>query len=166
MLNLALTTAGNFRLIYYQEHIGNSAYKGYKIPLIDLIELPFTVESRILAVGASFIAAPPTWHTAGYLFQEIGGIALDDSLIFPGVGGGGPLAVLDATQKRITLNTIELHVFPRFASEHRYRFEPVRWLPRVTLGIWEYIGAESDSTETLITSLQSDVTQIKNSLGV
>ncbi|PSB20555.1 hypothetical protein C7B65_06520 [Phormidesmis priestleyi ULC007] len=128
--------------------------------MIDIIEIPVTIPGRILAVGASYIAAPPTWHVAGYFYQEVGGVALDDALVFPGVGGS-PTAVLDASKRRIVLNTIEMHVFTRFATEHRYRFEAMRWIPRLTLVVWEYIGAETDSTEDLLQTVRVDLARVE-----
>lgn len=160
MLNLSLSQTGNWQLIYYQVHAGNLANRGTKIPMIEVIELPVTIASRILAVGASYLAAPPSWYTAGYFYQEVRGIRLDDTLIFPGVSGGSP-AVLDASKRRITLNTIELHIFERLASEHSYRFEPMKWLPKITLGVWQYVGIEADSTEELIETLKVDLTRIE-----
>jgi hypothetical protein len=160
MLNLSLSQSGNWRLIYYQLHQGDLANRHTKIPMIETIELPISLPGRILAVGASYLAAPPSWYTAGYFYQEVGGISLNDTLIFPGVSGGSP-AVLDASKRRITLNTIELHVFDRLASEHSYRFEPMRWIPKITLGVWEYIGIETDSTEDLLETIKVDLTRLE-----
>ncbi|MCY7272384.1 MAG: hypothetical protein LH702_01225 [Phormidesmis sp. CAN_BIN44] len=160
MLNLSLSQTGNWRLIYYQLHVGDKANRNTKIPMIEVIELPITVASRILAVGASYLEAPPSWYVAGYFYQEVQGIRLDDTLIFPGVTGGSG-AVLDASKRRITLNTIELHIFNRLASEHSFRFEAMRWIPRITLGVWEYLGTETDSTEDLIQTLKVDLTRLE-----
>ena len=160
MLNLNLSNAGNWRLIYYQQHVGDKSKSKIRAPLIEIIEIPITIASRVLAVGASYLEAPPSWNTAGYFYQEVSGVALDDALVFPGVSGS-PTAVVDASKRRITLNTIELHIFERLATEHRYRFEAMRWIPKITLGVWEYIGAETDSTEELLETLKVDLTRIE-----
>jgi hypothetical protein len=160
VLNLDLNQAGNWRLIYYQQHVGDPSKRKIRAPMIDIIELPITLASRVLAVGASYLDAPPSWNTAGYFYQEVGGVSLDDTLIFPGAGGGVP-SVLDGSKRRITLNTIELHIFPRLATEHRYRFEAMRWIPKITFGVWEYIGSESDSTEELLQTLKVDIARIE-----
>lgn len=159
-----LVSAGNFNLLYHQTHTGNSAYKGYKIPLIEIIELPFSIAGRLLAIGTTYIEAPPTWKVAGTLFQQVGGLALNDSLVFPGVGGSGT-AVVDSAQKRVLLNTLELHLFDRYATEHSYRFEPVYWMPKLTLTVWEYVGTESDSTEDLLNAVRVDLVRIEAKIG-
>ncbi|KAM3102101.1 MULTISPECIES: hypothetical protein [unclassified Phormidesmis] len=160
MLNFDLSEAGNWRLIYYQQHVGDKSKSKIRAPMIDIIELPITIASRVLAVGASYLDAPPSWNTAGYFYQEVGGVSLDDTLIFPGLSGSSS-SVLDGAKRRITLNTIELHIFPRLATEHRYRFEAMRWMPKITLGVWEYIGAESDTTEELLQALRVDLARIE-----
>lgn len=128
--------------------------------MIETIELPITLAGRILAVGASYLEAPPSWYTAGFFYQEVQGIRLDDTLIFPNAAGGSG-AVLDASKRRITLNTIELHIFDRLASEHSYRFEAMQWIPKITLGVWEYLGVETDSTEDLLETIKVDLTRIE-----
>ncbi len=160
MLNLGLSTAGNWRLVYYQQHVGDPANRRVRAPMIDIIELPVTIPGRILAVGASYLDASPSWYTAGFFYQEVRGATLDDTLVFPGVTGGSG-AVLDACKKRIILNTIELHIFERLASEHSFRFEAMAWIPRIILGVWEYIGEESNSTEDLIQATRIDLARIE-----
>lgn len=160
MLNLGLNTAGNWRLVYSQTHQGDPAKRRIRAPMIEVIELPVTIPGRILAVGASYIGAPPSWYTAGFFYQEVGGVTLDDTLVFPGVSGGSG-AVLDASKRRIILNAIELHIFERVATEHRYRFEAMAWIPRITLTVWEYIGPETDSTEDLIQATRIDLARIE-----
>ncbi len=160
MLNLGLNTAGNWRLIYYQTHQGDPAKRKIRAPMIDVIEIPISIPGRILAVGASYIGAPPSWYTAGFFYQEVGGVSLDDTLVFPGVSGGSG-AVLDASKRRIVLNTVELHIFERLATEHSYRFEAMAWIPRIVLGVWEYIGAESDSTEDLLQTVRVDLARVE-----
>jgi hypothetical protein len=151
---------GNWRLLYFQRLIGNEAARQVRgIPLIEPIELPISVSSRVLAVSAIYAQAPPTWNLAGYLYQEIQGINLDDSLTW-GEMGGSP-AVVDASKRRVQLNATQLFVFPRLASESRFRFEAAYWMPRLNLGIWEYIGAESDSTADLINAARVDLARIE-----
>lgn len=160
VLNLGLSDAGNWRLVYYQVHQGDLANRNTKIAMIEIIELPVTIPGRILAVGASYFEAPPSWHVAGYFYQEVRGVALNAALVFPGIAGS-PTTAIDASKRRIVLNAIELHIFERLATEHSYRFETMRWIPKITLGVWEYIGAESDSTEDLLQTLRVDVARIE-----
>jgi hypothetical protein len=158
-LNVNLSDAGSWRLVYYQQHVGVEANRRSRTPMIDPIDLPITIASRVLAVGATYLQAPPTWNLAGFFYQEVA-VSLDDAPVFPGLAGV-PTTTLDSSKRRIGLNAIELHIFPRLASEHRYRFEPVRWMPRLTLGVWEYIGPETDSTEELLQTLRVDLARIE-----
>lgn len=160
MLNLNLSNAGSWRLIYSQLHVGDKDQRKIKAPMIDVIEIPVSIPGRILAVGASYIAAPPSWYTAGFFYQEVGGVSLDNRLLFPGLVGS-PIAAVDASKRRITLNTIELHIFERLATEHYYRFEAMAWIPKLTLAVWEYIGTESDSTEDLLQTVRVDLARVE-----
>ena len=159
MLDLALAEAGAFRLVYAQKLIGDKRNAEIRAPMIDPIELPVTIASRILIVSAASIKARPSWRVAGTLFQQVGGVGIDDSITY-GFGPSGA-SVVDVGQRRILLNNTELHVFPKFATEHRFRFEAVRWLPEVTLGIWEYIGTEADTTEELLQTVKVDLVRIE-----
>jgi hypothetical protein len=147
-------------LIYYQQLIGVESNRRSRTPMIDPVEVPVTIAGRVLAVGATYIQAPPTWNVAGFLYQELDQIALNDSLVFPGIGGGGQTA-LDTGSRRVLLNNMQLYVFPRLASEHRYRFEAMRWIPRLTLAIWEYIGTESDSDTETLEAIRVDLARLE-----
>lgn len=158
MLDLALNQSGAFRLVYLQKHIGNKENREYRIPMIPVIELPFTLTSRILATSAVYGKAPASWNVAGYLFQSVAGVNIDDSLTFE---FGSGVTALDTSRRRLLINTTELHVFPRYATEHVYSFEPMRWIPEITLGVWEYIGSDADTTEELIQSVRVDLARIE-----
>jgi len=151
---------GNWRLVYYQQLVGDPANQRSRTPLIDPVEIPVTLASRALAVGATYLQAPPTWNVAGYLYQELDQISLDDSLVFPDLATGGATA-LDTNSRRVLLNNLQLYIFPKLATEHRYRFEAMRWIPRLTLAIWEYIGAESDSETEFFETIRADLVRIE-----
>ena len=158
-LQVRLSDAAVWRLMYLQTAQGNiNDWRNYRIPAIEPIEIPFTIEGRLLAIGATYIEARPTWRYAGVLTQEVP-VSLDDTLIYPGISGG--VTAIDTSNRRIPLNSTILQVFPRYASEHRYRFEPYGWIPRLTLGIWEYIGPESDSILEQIETLKVDISRIE-----
>ena len=150
----------NWRLVYYQQLIGVENNRRSRTPMIDPVEIPVTIEGRVLAVGATYIQAPPTWNVAGFLYQELDQISLNDALVFPDIGSGG-LTALDTGSRRVLLNNLQLYIFPRLASEHRYRFEAMRWIPRLTLGIWEYTGAESDSDSETLEAIRVDLARLE-----
>lgn len=162
-LQVRLSDAGNWRLMFLQQFQGNiNDWRNYRIPEIDPIEIPFTIEGRLLAIGATYLEARPSWRFAGVMTQEVP-VSLDDTLIFPGVGGGS--TAIDTSSRRIPLNSTNLQVFPRYATEHRYRFEPYGWIPKLTLGIWEYIGPEVDSILEQIESLKVDIARVELKLN-
>ena len=151
---------GNWRLVYYQQLVGDQRNRRSRTPMIDPIEIPVTIESRVLAVGATYLQAPPTWNVAGYIYQELDQIALNDSLVFPDIATGG-LTALDTNSRRVLLNNLQLYIFPRLATEHRYRFEAMRWIPRLLLAIWEYTGAENDSESEFFEVLRTDLVRLE-----
>lgn len=158
-LQVRLSDAGNWRLVYLSTLTGDiEGWRRYRIPAIDPIELPVTIPGRILTVGATYYEARPNWKSAGTLFQAVPA-ALDDTLVFPGLTGGTP--EIDTARRAIPLNTTALQVFPRFASEHRYRFEAQGWIPRITLGVWEYIGPEEDEIIEKLETIKVDLTRIE-----
>ncbi|MGI0494227.1 hypothetical protein ACN4EG_20775 [Alkalinema pantanalense CENA528] len=158
-LIVRLSDAGNWRLMFLQTFQGDiNSWRNYRIPAIDIIEIPFTIAGRILTIGATYIEARPTWRTAGTMVQEVAA-TLDDTLVFPGISGGS--TAIDTARRNIPLNTTALQIFPRYASEHRYRFEPNGWIPRLTLGIWEYIGTEGDEIADQLESIKVDLTRIE-----
>jgi hypothetical protein len=150
MLNVNLTQLGSWELIYFQKLIANNT-EDYKFgaPYLYPVELPFLTNARIFLIGATSLKAKPSWYRAGYLYQQIDGVAINDSVIFEGMQAT-PTTAIDASQRVVPLNSIHLVIFPKLADSYRLRFAPVRWLKELTLGIWEYRGIESDSTEDLI----------------
>ncbi|BAU09700.1 hypothetical protein LEP3755_01730 [Leptolyngbya sp. NIES-3755] len=164
MLDLALVESGSFRLVYLRKHIGNKELAKIRAPMIEMIELPITIASRVLIVSAVHIAAKPSWRVAGTLFQEVAGVGVNAAATY-GFGPAGT-AVVDVSRRTILLNSTELHIFPKLATEHRYRFEAVRWLPDVTLGVWEYIGPETDTTEELLQTVKVDLVRVENKINI
>lgn len=160
-LNLALSTAGNWRSVYARTLIGSATRQAWGIPLIDPEELPFTLESRIIGVSATYLQAKPSWNAAGYFYQEVD-VPLNDSFTFPGMGS--PNTTLDGGRRYIPLNSNTLCIFNRLATEHRYRFEAMPWIPKLNLAIWEYIGPDDESTEVLIEALTLDVSRLETKI--
>lgn len=157
--NLALNTAGNWRSIYANTLLKPSSRRS--MPYLDLVELPITLESRILAVSATYLEAKPTWKAAGYFYQEVD-VPLNDGFTFPGMGGNS--TTVDGGKRYCGLNFNTLCIFSRLATEHRYRFEPMPWLQKLNLAIWEYTGPETDTTEELIETLKVDVARLESKI--
>ncbi|NHC37945.1 hypothetical protein [Scytonema millei] len=132
----------------------------YGTTYIDPIELPYLTHCRIFLVGATSFKAKPSWYRAGYLHQQIDGVAVDDSVVFEGLQST-PTTAIDGSQRMIPLNSMQLVVFPKLADSYRLRFQPMRWLKELTLGIWEYRGIESDSTEDLIQVVRAKLETIE-----
>lgn len=142
-----LSGLGNWELTYFQKHTGDLRNKG-KAPLIEPIELPYLTDNNHFLVGATNVKAPLTWIRAGYFVQQIAGVSVDDTVIFdlPRV----PTLEVDGAKELIKLNTVQYVNFPKLSSDYRLRFDPVSWMPEITLAVWEYRGPIADSTaETL-----------------
>lgn len=155
-----LTTLGAWELTYYQKHVGDINNRRIKAPLIEPIELPYLTDKHIFLVGASSSKAKPSWLRAGYFYQQIDGIRVDDTLIFEGLGAV-PSTEVDYSRRMIKLNAIELVTFPKITNDYRLRFEALPWIEEITLGVWEYVGTESDSTEDLINAVRSKLETIE-----
>jgi hypothetical protein len=159
-LNLDLTAVGAWELTYYQKLVGNPQNRRIRVPLIDPVELPYLTDKHVFLVGATWIGAKPSWVRAGYFYQQINGIRIDDTIIYEGLGTV-PSAEIDGDRRLIKLNTIELVVFPKLSNSYRLRFEALPWIEQVTLGVWEYRGTESDSTEDLINAVRAKLETIE-----
>lgn len=149
MLNVNLTQLGSWELTYFQKLVINNN----EISLSP-VELPYLTNARIFLIGATSLKAKPNWYRAGWLHQQIDGVAINDSVVFEGMGAT-PTTAVDASQRLIPLNSLQLVIFPKLVDSYRLRFHPVRWLKELSLGVWEYRGNASDSTEDLIQSVRA-----------
>lgn len=140
---------GAWELFYYQKILG-----------VEPVELPFTTDKHILLVGATSSKVKPTWIRAGYLHQQIDGINIDDTVIYEGLQRT-PSTAVDFDRKLIKLNSIDLIEFSKISNDYRLRFEPMRWITEVTLGIWMYTGTVSDSTEETLGAIRAKLETIE-----
>ncbi|ALF52962.1 hypothetical protein ACX27_09035 [Nostoc piscinale CENA21] len=97
---------------------------------------------------------------AGYFYQQIDGIQINDAIIFDGLGAV-PSTEVDYSRRMIKLNAIELVQFPKISDTFRLRFEALPWIEELTLGVWEYVGTETDSTEELIQAVRAKLETIE-----
>lgn len=159
-LNLNLAEAGVWELAFYQQITGDIRLRQRRprLPAIAPVELPALFDGRIFIAGATNREKP--WYLAGHLYCEIGGLKINDGVLFPDLGAR-PSSGADLERKAITLNSLDLVIFPRVAPQIALRFEPVPWLDKVTFALWEYKGIETDSTEDLIESLKAQVATLE-----
>lgn len=156
---LDLKGPNKWRRVYFNSFTGNPNNRKIKAPLIEPFELPLIFDSHVLAISASFAAAPPKWRTAGWLTQTYSGIDLAESPITDTVGS--PTAGVDAARERIGLNTLELLRFPALASNFYLWFDPVHWLPKLTFSIWEFQGTQPIDLEDSLRLARLDLTRIE-----
>ncbi|MBW4597470.1 MAG: hypothetical protein KME46_32385 [Brasilonema angustatum HA4187-MV1] len=155
------TRLGNWELTFYQRFVAQSGGEFRRsTPAIDPIELPYLTDAHIFLIGVTSISANPSWYKAGWLLQQIDNVKIDDTIIFTNLPRT-PVTSVDGKQKLIPLNTIQLVTFPKLTDSYRLRFTPVRWLKDLTLGIWEYRGQETDTTEELIQAIRAKLETIE-----
>jgi hypothetical protein len=159
-LNLDLTGFGVWELTYFQKFQGDAQNKRYRLPLIEPVEIPYLTDKHLFLVAATYLKAPPNWQRAGYLYQQIDGIRIDDSVVFEGLGSNSSTAV-DAQRQLLRLNTIQFVNFVKLTETYRLRFEALPWIPELTLGIWEYLGIESDTNEDLLNAVRAKLETIE-----
>ncbi|AFY31605.1 hypothetical protein [Calothrix sp. PCC 7507] len=159
-LSLDLTALGAWELTYFQKLMGNPQNRRIRAPLLDPVELPYLTDKHVFLVGASWLNAKPSWVRAGYFYQQISGIHIDDTVVFEGLGQV-PTTEIDGTRRLIKLNAIELVIFPKLTSDYRLRFEALPWIEQVTLAVWEYRGTETDTTEDLVNAVRAKLETIE-----
>lgn len=155
-----ISSPGAWEIFYYQKLTGNPQNRRIKAPIIDPVELPFTTDKHILLAGATSSKAKPTWLRAGYLYQQISGIHIDDTLIYEGLGQV-PTTETDFNRRLIKLNSIELITYPRISNDYRLRFEAMPWIEEITLGIWIYTGIVSDSVDDSLQAIRAKLETIE-----
>jgi hypothetical protein len=159
-LNLNLTGLGAWELTYSRRIQGNLQNKRFRAPLIEPVEIPYLTDKHLFLVAATYSKAPPTWQRAGYIYQQIDGIRIDDAVVFEGLGSNSSTAV-DAQRQLVRLNTIQFVNFIQLTETFRLRFEPLPWIPELTLAVWEYAGTQSDTTEDLLNAMRAKLETIE-----
>lgn len=124
--------------------------------LIDPFDLPITFDSHVLAVGAIYKKAPPTWYNAGQLIQLVDRTSINDPSWDE--NGSTPEPVI-IDRKNVRLNqSLELLVFQKVSGEMRLGFNPRPWIPRLLLRIFAYRGPVSNSTDDLVDAARAQLT--------
>lgn len=158
-VTLNLTGPNKWQRVYFQSFEGNPQNARYRAPLIEPFELPFLFDSHVLAISVACRDARPRWRTAGWLHQTYSGINLDSETTFI---VNSPTAGVDAANIRVGLNTLELIVLPKLSNDFYLWFDPVPWLPRLTLGLWEFTGEVSDSYLEQFESLKVNLLRVES----
>lgn len=137
--------------------------RSVRVPYIDPVEIPLTPISHIFLIGTFSTTAKPTWYRAGYLYQEILSVRIDDAVVFEDLNSV-PQTSIDASSQIIGLNKVQLVIFPKYSSNFTLRFEAAPWIKSMNLTIWEYRGTESDTTEELIGIMRSKLETIEHKI--
>lgn len=154
------TGSNKWQRVYTNTLVGNPSNRRIKAPLVEPFEIPLLFEKHILAITVLYTQAPPRWRTAGYLKQVYSGINLEATSSISTVNS--PTSGVDAATQRIGLNTLEMVRFPRLASNFYLWFDPVHWLPELTIFLWEFQGEEMPSNiEELIDTVKVDLVRIE-----
>lgn len=154
------TGPNKWQRAYFQQFTGNPDNRKIKAGLINPFEIPLVFSQHVLAINAYSRESKPRWKTAGWLTQTYSGVSFEDGSI-----SGTPTTPtmgVDAANKRVGLNTVELIIFPQLSSDFYLWFDPVPWLSSLTLSIWEYQGIVSpDRIEELVETVKIDLTRIE-----
>lgn len=102
----------------------------------------FDFNSNIVAVLVYNSEALATWHSAGWISQEI-------NLPF------GSSAASNASNKRLRLGNKQLLIFSKLVSTYKIsvRFPP--WFTQASITIWEYTGAQDEGIGNQLTEIQN-----------
>ncbi|MFK0732083.1 MAG: hypothetical protein ACFKPT_13875 [Gloeotrichia echinulata GP01] len=159
-ISIDLTALGAWELTYFHRAVGDPENARIRAPLIDPIELPYLTHERFFIIGATCSDAKPSWFNAGYLYQQLGGIKIDDTVVYEGIGRV-PSTEIDYGKTLISLNALQLIKFEKLSDTYRLRFEAFRWIPKISLAVWEYRGTETDSTEELVNAVRAKLETIE-----
>jgi hypothetical protein len=153
---LDLNNSANWENHYHGSFEGGQAIVNGRTIYAPILEtnLPIAFEKRIIAVYAISASAKPTWNFAGYISQKI-----KTGLVI----GSVPESLVE--RRPFWLNQITLLFLPQVASTYALSITPAKWLKDISLYTWQYIGAESDTTEVVINNIQTTVNQIYGELS-
>ena len=157
--SLDLSGSGKWQRLYYNSYQENPDNRKIRAPLIDPFEFPLTFDNHVLAFTTASSAVRPTWRTAGYLVQTYPGVVLGPDTDIWTVNS--PTSGVDAANVRISLNAVQLLVFPRIAGQYYLWFDPVPWLSKLTIGIWEFVGEQSDDLFERLETIKVDLLRVE-----
>ncbi|MGG6266304.1 hypothetical protein ACQ4M3_08850 [Leptolyngbya sp. AN03gr2] len=133
----------NWRQLYQHKFV-TQQIKPRERTIIPATVLPIQAESRILAAKTYSQFAKDTWRKGGTLTP----------LINCGMDGFQQTALGSYS---LPCNGARLLIFPKFSTTYQLKFSCPWWFDEIELTLYEYMGAESNSTEDLIRELQTQV---------
>lgn len=122
---------------------------GYHYPL-DPILVPVLLETRIIAITATSTTARPKWTYAGKARQKIQ----------TGITVGGVVDAAAVSVKKLSLDKLNLLVFPSLTPTYALEIEPIWWLERIELSVWTYVGVDSDTVTEQLNRIELGVENI------
>jgi hypothetical protein len=137
----------NWSQVYSESREVEYLAPGKFVPL-PRFELGTLFDSRYLAISAYSSKAKPTWRYAGYVAQVCR------------LGSGGtasPLPAVDTLVEKVYLGRARLLTYPGFTSNYALVFVPPYWLEDLTLRVYEYSGAVSDSITDRLIGLERSI---------
>jgi hypothetical protein len=157
------TGPNKWQRVYFNQFVGDPNNRKIKAGLIQPFEIPLLFSQHVLAINVYSRDVKPKWRTGGYLTQTYSGVSFEDSPISD--SPSSPTYGVDAESKRIGLNTVELLNLSRLANDFYLWFDPVPWMPSLTLSIWEYTGTETpERLEELIETVKVDILRVEYKL--
>lgn len=154
------TGPNKWQRVYFNRFEGNPNNAKINAGLIEPFEVPLTFEQHVLAITAFSSNIKPRWRTAGYLTQTYSGVDFNSNPIT--ATDTSPTSGVDAANKRIGLNTVELVIFPQLANNFFLWFDPVPWLKSLNFSIWEYQGSITPTrVEELVETVKVDIARVE-----
>lgn len=147
---LDLLNPDNWNQIYQEERTAQPATEAGGYYPIPIFEIPFVLQSRVLAVQCFSSTAKPTWRFAGNLKPQVAA---------PIAGINSPS--LEISSIYLQLNRTRLVVLQPYAGSYNLVLENAPWLKDLRVTIWEYIGGIEDTTEELIGITRIDVLRVE-----
>ena len=152
-------TLGNWELVFSQVLQGDIQRwkRRPKLAAIAPVDLPIQFTSRVFVITA--VNLQLTYYRAGTLMCEVGGLPFQDAPVYGGNAEPTTGAIVD--KRQILLNTNELVIFPRYSSNLYLTFEPMPWIDRLTLYLWQYTGGDSDAVEEKVDAMRAQLSTVE-----
>jgi len=115
------------------------------------IEIPFLLESNIIAIGTSSDSAKPTWWLGGTVIQKV------DTTV---VGGS-----IELHREKAQLNKVKMLVLPKYTETFKIEFQVPPWIEDLTLAVWEFQGFSSDAQIDQIEAARAQLTTLDAKLN-
>lgn len=105
-------------------------------------DIPILFDSPVIAVLVTSDIAKPSWYRAGSIVQMIENPQLPSYV--PTAGAVATPAVI-IERKLVTLNQApDILLFDSFASTSRFAFDPMPWIERLQIKLWQFLGTATD----------------------